>query len=95
MAGPVKVKLKDPIPWGKGNLIEEIEIRPPSAKDFRKLPMIDGLEMDTTLLLAERLSGLPAEAIDKLTGDDLAEVVAVVTGFMPRFRATGSASSGT
>lgn len=94
MADEVKVKLRTPIAWGKGNTIEEIVIRPPSGKDFRKLPMLDGLEMDTVLLLAERLSGQPTEVIDRLTGDDLAEVVAVVTGFMPRFRATGSASSG-
>lgn len=97
MAAAKAIKLRDPIKVGsaeKGYTVEAINIRPPTAKDFRKLPMITGLEMDTLLELTERLSGESAHVIDQLGGDDLAEVVAVVSGFMPSFQSGGSKPSG-
>lgn len=96
MADVKKVKLRDPIKVGsaeKGYTVEVLTIRPPTAKDFRKLPMITGLEMDTLLELAERLTGESTHVIDQIGGDDLAEVVAIVSGFMPSFQAAGSTPS--
>jgi Phage tail assembly chaperone proteins, E, or 41 or 14 len=88
--GPVTVKLRTPIEFGSQR-IEELAFRPLTGKDLRKLP--EGSSMDVTLVLAGRLSGQPDPVIDKLTGDDLWEVMTVVSGFMPGGPPTGSAPS--
>lgn len=92
MAEPVTMKLKRPITQGS-QVIEELTFRPATAKDFRHLPTVTGFEMDTLLTLAGRLSGQTDPVIDKLEGDDLEEVIALVSGFMPGSRRTGSAPS--
>lgn len=88
MADPVTVKLKTPIQFGS-QLIEELSFRAPTGKDFRRLPIVSGLELDTVLVLAGRISGQPDAVIDKLTGDDLEEVISLVSGFMPGSQQTG------
>lgn len=92
MADPVTVKLKAPIQFGS-QVIEELVFRVPTGKDFRRLPIINSLELDTVFVLAGRLSGQPDAVIDKLTGDDLEEVIALVSGFMPGSRLTGGTPS--
>jgi hypothetical protein len=92
MDGPVTVKLRKPIQFGS-QVIEELTFRPVTAKDLRRLPVLDGFSMDTVLVLAGRLSGQPDPVIDKLTGADLAEVIDLVTGFMPASRPAGNEPS--
>lgn len=92
MADPVTVKLKHPIALGS-QTIEELTFRPVTGKDMRRLPMIDGLEMDAILTLAGRLSGQSDPVIDKLTGEDLEEVISLVSGFMPGSRVGGPTPS--
>jgi hypothetical protein len=92
MAEPVAVRLRVPIQFGS-ETITELTIRPPTGKDFRKLLTQTGYELDTVLTLAGRLSGQPDAVIDRLGGDDLAEVFAIVSGFMPAGPATGSTPS--
>jgi hydroxylamine reductase (hybrid-cluster protein) len=82
MAEPVTVKLREPLEFGK-EIIVELTFRPPTAKDLRKLQIRTGFELDYVLRLAGTLSGQPDVVIDKLAGEDLEEVVAVVSGFTP------------
>jgi len=89
---PVKVKLRHPIVFGS-ETIEELTFRPATGKDIRRLPMRDGYEIDTILELAARLTDRPDPVIDRLTGEDLEEVISVASGFMPGSRRAGSASS--
>jgi hypothetical protein len=84
------VKLRNPIQVGS-QTITELEFRPLCAKDLRKLPADSGLDM--ALALAARLSGHNDVVIDKLTGDDLTEVVGLVADFMPGGRTTGDERS--
>jgi hypothetical protein len=92
MSEPVTIKLRTPIQLGT-ETIEELVFRPPTGKDFRRLQTQTGYEIDTVLALAGRLSGQPVPVIDKLSGDDLTEVFAIVSGFMPAGRPTGRESS--
>jgi tail assembly chaperone E/41/14-like protein len=92
MSEPVTVKLQHPIRLGESQVIEELIIRPLTGRDLRRLPQASNL--DTTLALAGRLSGQPDAVIDRLTGEDLAEVLQAVDNFMPSGRPTGSAPSG-
>jgi hypothetical protein len=92
MDGPVTVKLRKPIQFGS-QVIEELTFRPVTAKDLRRLPVLDGFSMDTVLVLAGRLSGQADPVIDKLTGSDLEEVIDLVSGFMPRSRKGGNEPS--
>lgn len=92
MADPVTIKLRTPIQFGS-TTIAELTVRPPTGKDLRRLQTQTGYEMDTVLALAGRLSGQPDGVIDRLSGDDLAEVIEVVSGFMPNSRATGRTDS--
>jgi hypothetical protein len=86
---PRTVALRTPIQWGAATIVE-LRFRPPKAKDLRRLPMIEGFELDTILILAGRLSGSVEQVIDKLEGDDLKEVIDVVGGFLRRFQPAGS-----
>lgn len=92
MAEPRRVKLREPIRFGS-EVVEELVIRAATAKDCRRLPMVSGYEFDSILILASRLSGQPDAVIDKLGGDDLEEVIEIVSGFMPGSRGTGPRSS--
>lgn len=92
MADPIKIKLAQPVKFGS-QVVDELTIRPPTGKDFRRLKVESGYEMDATLELAERLSGQPRPVVDGLSGDDLTRVLEVVAGFMPGGPATGSTPS--
>lgn len=91
---PITITLRSPIAFGS-ETIATLTIRPPTGKDFRRLPVVGGFELDTILTLASRLSGQPDVVIDKLVGEDLEEVIDLVSGFMPGSRRTGSKPSGT
>jgi hypothetical protein len=86
----VTVKLRKPIEVGS-QTITELTFRELSGKDLRKLP--PGNEMDKLLALAARLSGQNDVVIDRLTGDDLGEVIEVVNSFTPGGRTTGDEPS--
>jgi hypothetical protein len=91
--GPVTVKLRKPIDFGSQR-IEELTFRGPTGKEMRHLPYRDGYPMAPVLWLAGKISGQPDAVIDKLEGEDLAEVIAVASDFMPGSRTTGSELSG-
>lgn len=78
---PKTVKLRTPIVLGK-ETVTELTFRPPTGKDFRKLRMEKGLELDAVLVFAGRLAGQPDIVIDKLEGEDLAEVIGIANVFM-------------
>lgn len=90
---PRVVKLKAPIEFGSQR-IEELTFRPVVGKDLRSLRISAGLEIDAMLVLAGRLCGQPDPVIDKLSGDDLEEVLAIAADFMPGSRRTGGTPSG-
>jgi len=83
---PVVIELKEPIKFGS-ELVTELRIRQPKAKDFRGLPMAP--QFGDILDLAGRLSGQPRPIIDELDLDDLTRVVEVVGSFMPGGGGTG------
>jgi hypothetical protein len=84
------VKLKEPIRFGE-QIVDELAIRKPKAKDFRAFPM--NPTMGDVLDLVGRLSGQPKQVIDELGFEDLAEVSKIVEGFIPGGRATGTEPS--
>lgn len=78
-----KITLQKPIRFGD-DVIAELDLREPTAGDFRGLVMrTDGaIDMDTMLTLAGRSCGHPPSVIDKLGCADLMQVLAVVGGFI-------------
>lgn len=84
------VTLKQPITFGQ-DIITSLTIRPPKAKDFRKLPMDP--KFGDILDLVSRLTAQPPAVIDELGADDLVEVAAIVEGFMPLGLGTGEKPS--
>ena len=89
---PHTVQLRHPVQHG-GVTITELTFRPARAKDFRRFKMETGYEIEGIIVLAGRLCGQPDIVIDQLTGDDLAEVIDLVTGFMPGSPKTGGEPS--
>jgi hypothetical protein len=87
VSDPVKVKLKEPVQFGT-ELVSELTFRKPKGKDFRRFPASP--TMGDILDLVGTLSGQPKAVIDELGVEDLAEVSAVVEGFIPGGRATGT-----
>jgi hypothetical protein len=90
MSEPVTIKLRKPLQLISGEMVDVLTIRPICAKDLRKLAIVEGMELDAILALASRLTGRLDREIDLLEGEDLEEVISVVSGFMPRYRVTGN-----
>lgn len=95
MAEPVTIVLKAPITIGKENptVVTEITFRPMKAKDLRGYTLSGLDEMNAVLGLAGRLSGQPNHVVDELSGEDLAEVISLVTGFIKGSLLIGSERS--
>jgi hypothetical protein len=89
---PRTVKLRTPIEFGSQR-IEELTFRPVTGKDVRRFQVAAGFEIDACLTLAGRLTGQPDAVIDKLSGDDLEEVIEIAALFMPGGRRTGRTPS--
>lgn len=87
MSEPVTLTLRSPIQFGS-QVVTELRMREPKAKDFRRFPMTP--TMGDILDLVGQLSGQPKPVIDELSVADLAEVSALVEGFIPGGRGTGS-----
>ncbi len=90
MAEPITIELRKPIRFGVG-MVTSLTFRPCKAKDLRKLQSDKPMQM--IIDLAGYLSGQPKEVIDELEGDDLAEAIKIVSGFIPGSPATGSEPS--
>lgn len=86
MSEPVTVKLKSPVRLGS-QVVDELVIRRPKAKDFRRFPA----EPNTgdLLDLAGQLCGQPRPVMDELDLEDFTEVMRIVGGFMPGGPGTG------
>ena len=78
----VIVKLSKPIPHGD-EFVEELEIKPPTAKDMRHMPLDQKqMTMGHFLTVLESTAALPTSVIDKLTSKDLMRAVEVVANFL-------------
>ena len=80
------IKLKEPIPFGS-EAVTELRLRPPKAKDFRRLPMEPSI--GDMLDFAGQLAGQPKVVMDELGVEDFAEVMTLANSFVPGGRATG------
>lgn len=80
------IKLQEPIQHGS-EIIAELHIRPPKAKDMRGLPLQMG--MDDMLTLLGRCSAQPPSVIDELSFNDLTAAMEVVGDFLGHSPATG------
>lgn len=86
MSGPVTIRLKEPIAFGT-QTIDELTLRKPKAKDFRRMPMNPGV--GDLLDLAGQLAGQPKAVIDELGAEDMQEVLERVGDFFPDSPGTG------
>lgn len=86
----VTIKLKDPITVGS-QVIEELHMRKPRAKDLRRMPLTPNL--GDMLDLAGALSGQPRVIIDELSIADVTEVSNFVGSFWESGPKTGDTSS--
>lgn len=91
---PKTIKLRVPVQLGT-QLVDELNFRVPTAKDFRGLPL--DLDMNGLLKIAGRLCGQTDVVIDRLTGGmtwgDLGEVISTVSFFISGSQKAGSAPS--
>lgn len=85
------VKLTLPIEHGS-EMIRELVMRRPKAKDLRSLPMEPS--MGDMLDLAGDLTGHPPSVIDELDIDDVMAITKVLENFMPSGQGTGDKGSG-
>lgn len=80
-AGLIVIKLEHPIEdHVSGNILHELRLREPMAKDLRKLPA--EAKMDDILKLLGRLTGLPDSVIDKMKIKDVNRVAEELGNFM-------------
>lgn len=80
------LKLKSPVQYGQ-ELIAELKIRKPKAKDIRKLPQSPNT--GDILDLAGRLCGQPPSMIDELDLEDTSALLEIVGNFMEPGQTTG------
>lgn len=92
MAGsdPVTVVLKEPITFGT-ELVSELRLRRPRAKDFRRLPMAPSI--GDMLDLSGALANQPKAVIDELGVEDMGKVLEVVGDFFGGGLGSGSTRS--
>lgn len=81
------LKLKEPVTYGS-EIISELKIRKPKAKDIRKLPQ--NPSTGDILDLAGRLCGHPPSVIDELSIEDVGDLLEIVGNFMQPGQKTGS-----
>lgn len=81
-----KLKLKEPIHYGS-EVITELEIRKPKAKDMRVLPQ--NPSTGDIIDLAGRLCAQPASVMDELGIEDLTQLMEIVGGFLGHGQKTG------
>ncbi len=86
MSEAVVLRLKEPVQFGS-EIVAELSLRRPKAKDFRRLPMDP--KFGDILDLAGQLAGQPKAVMDELGAEDLMEVMNLVGGFIPGGRGTG------
>lgn len=98
MAASVKVKLTEPVQFGKDELIEELELKPLS-RHFREfsLPMTGDGKIDyQPYKLAQvgvQMAGKPSMFVDKLSVIDMVAVAQEVLGFFVPSQPTGPTPS--
>jgi hypothetical protein len=92
MTEPVTLKLRKPITLGS-QTITELTFRPIKGKDLRRLKEPAERAMAMTLELAGLLSGQTTQVIDEIEGEDLQEVLRVVSGFFGATPGTGTEPS--
>lgn len=91
---PYTVKLKRPIKWAGGDILELI-LQPMTAGHLWESPAGTGLSIYETSHLGGRQAGVSSAVVDELGMVDAGRVNAAVAGFLLRFRRTGKGSSET
>jgi hypothetical protein len=86
----VTVKLKEPVTFGS-EVVAELHLRRPRAKDFRRFPMQPTI--GDVLDLVGVLAGQPKPVIDELGVADLSAVMGIVGDFVPGGLPTGTEPS--
>ena len=81
------IYLVEPINIG-GNEITELKIRKPKGKDFKRLP-IEIKTMGDIMDWAARLADEPPSTFDELSGEDVMQIMEVVSDFLPNAPAIG------
>jgi hypothetical protein len=71
------LELKNPIQFGKDELIAELRFRPVTGKDLEDFP-ITGATMGDYQRIAARLTGHPTSAIKMATGPDIFAIAGAV-----------------
>ena len=89
MSNRTTIKLRNPIKFGS-QTIEQLEFRPLKGKDLRRLKTPKERPLAMTLELAGYLSGQVKEVIDELEGDDVQEVLELVSAFFGDSQETGT-----
>jgi hypothetical protein len=82
----IVLKLTKPITFGE-QVIDELALREPKAKDFRRMPMNPAL--GDLLDFAGQLAGQPKAVIDELGPVDMLTVLQRVGDFFPGGPVTG------
>lgn len=92
-------ELDEPIVFGKDEPITELKFRKPVGEDWRgcKMEINYGgntllLDVDVTLTVASRITGVPRPALAKMSQYDLIQVGSLIMGFSAPGRQTGNAS---
>ncbi len=81
---PRVVTLSYPVEWGSEH-VTSLSFRRGRAGDLMGIKLArDGVDADSLMLVASRMSGRPLELIQKLDVDDAREVMAIALGFYGR-----------
>lgn len=85
---PYVLTLRHPLVF-KNLQVDSLTIRPGKARDLRGLKTKEASAFDTLLSLLQRLASQPAEIIDELKGEDLADALDVTNLFFQVIQPTG------
>ncbi|HXG47685.1 MAG TPA: phage tail assembly protein [Methylomirabilota bacterium] len=75
-------KLKEPL-QANGETITELKLKKPKAKALRAFDRAQG-DIAGSFELISDLAGIPPSAVDELDVEDIAEIMAWVSGFFPK-----------
>lgn len=104
MSEKIIVKLKYPIVWGDGNIIDQLEFGRIKAKHLKAMPkemMTAAAEGDDINITAEEmlpiiaaLANLTKEQAEEIDLEDLPEISEKIASFFEQYQGIGQESSG-
>jgi len=87
--GSVTVPLEYPIEDITKEIIDEVKLTRPKAKQMKKIGT--NVTMENLMMIASDVSGIHPKDMDKLDAADLMAVTGVIADFLERGRKTGQA----